>query len=130
MRVQFQLIDSRHARWHGKVAQAAAERVASLVQSFAYELGETLAAETAPNENTQVTICRQHIDERMIVSVIFAAANWKTVASSTGDATEQLASAATYFGSIVTTMNLRRRRQAEQVLLTAQENAIRGGQRR
>ena len=93
MRVQFQIVDSRHARWHGKVAQAAAERVGALVQGFACELAETLAAETAPNEDSQVTVCRRHIEERMIVSVIFAAATWTTVASSIGDATEQLASA-------------------------------------
>ena len=56
----------------------------------------TLAAEFAPSESTQVTICRQSRNERIIASVIFAAATWHTVVSSTADATEQLASALLY----------------------------------
>jgi hypothetical protein len=91
MLIGFQLIDGRQKRWFSKVAKGAADRVSSLSQDFEFKLQGSWGAEFDLGQAVQPTICHTHGEQT--ISVIFAAANWRTVASSIDDATEQLASA-------------------------------------
>src|SRR4051794_2770433 len=93
MRVAFQMVDSREKRWFSKVARSAADRLTSLSQSFAFELPGFWSAEFALNESDQTVVRYTLGQDHATTAIIFAAANWQTVDSASGDATEQLASA-------------------------------------
>ncbi len=93
MRVRFLGYDARQRRWHPKVARAAADAInvaiSSTPQTPTIELWARFDVST---EDTTVLVRRCEGRETHHV-VVFAAANWTTVASSIGNATTQLAAA-------------------------------------
>lgn len=93
MRVFFEILDGRQKRWFPKVAKAAAERVNSFAEGFAFDLPGLWGAGFSLVESEQTLVRHTIGRDDATTEVIFAAANWQGLDSAVGDATEQLASA-------------------------------------